>query len=76
MASGWCGVFGWLGGCDRKDGKATAHVGRQWLGRLGKARNGVITVIMLWADERLHYPLHIPAWIRNQASRRAAPGRS
>nr|WP_228023082.1 transposase [Streptomyces acidicola] len=43
---------------DRKDGKATAHVGRQWLGRLGKTDNGVVTVSTLWADERLYYPLH------------------
>ncbi|WP_046472536.1 IS701 family transposase, partial [Allosalinactinospora lopnorensis] len=43
---------------DRKDGTATAHVGRQWLGRLGKTDNGVVTVTTLWADERLYYPLH------------------
>ena len=43
---------------DRKDGKATAHVGRQWLGRYGKTDNGVVTVTTLWADERLYYPLH------------------
>ncbi|MFD7446968.1 transposase [Streptomyces sp. NPDC059909] len=43
---------------DRKDGKATAHVGRQWLGRLGKTDNGVVTVTTLWADERVYYPLH------------------
>jgi len=28
---------------DRKDGTATAHVGRQWVGRLGKADNGIVT---------------------------------
>jgi hypothetical protein len=43
---------------DRKDGKATAHVGRQWLGRLGKTDRGVVTVTTVWADERLYYPLH------------------
>lgn len=43
---------------DRKDGTATAHVGRQWLGRLGKTDNGVVTVTTLWADERLYCPLH------------------
>jgi hypothetical protein len=43
---------------DRKDGTATAHVGRQWLGRLGKTDNGIVTVSTLWADERLYYPLH------------------
>jgi SRSO17 transposase len=26
---------------DRKDGHATAHVGRQWLGRYGKTDNGI-----------------------------------
>jgi hypothetical protein len=43
---------------DRKDGTATAHVGRQWLGRLGKTDCGVVTVTTLWADERCDYPLH------------------
>ncbi|MFD9486717.1 IS701 family transposase [Streptomyces sp. NPDC059991] len=43
---------------DRKDGKATAHIGRQWLGRLGKTDNGIVTVTTCWADESLYYPLH------------------
>ncbi|WP_250569314.1 IS701 family transposase [Streptomyces sp. CJ_13] len=43
---------------DRKDGKATAHVGRQWLGRLGKTDNGIVTVTTCWADENIYYPLH------------------
>jgi hypothetical protein len=43
---------------DRKDGTATAHVGRQWLGRLGKTDSGIVTVTTLWADERIYYPLH------------------
>ncbi|WP_327348331.1 transposase [Streptomyces europaeiscabiei] len=43
---------------DRKDGKATAHIGRQWLGRLGKTDNGIVTVTTCWADENLSYPLH------------------
>ncbi|MEK0099124.1 transposase [Streptomyces sp. A475] len=38
---------------DRKDGKATAHVGRQWLGRLGMTDNGIVTVTTFWADENL-----------------------
>lgn len=38
---------------DRKDGTATANVGRQWLGRYGKTDNGIVTVTTLWADERL-----------------------
>ncbi|MEV6787674.1 transposase [Streptomyces sp. NPDC051098] len=43
---------------DRKDGNATAHVGRQWLGRLGKTDNGIVTVTTCWADENIYYPLH------------------
>lgn len=43
---------------DRKDGTVTAFTGRQWLGRLGKTDNGIVTVTTLWADERLYYPLH------------------
>jgi SRSO17 transposase len=43
---------------DPTDGTATAHVGRQWLGRLGKTGNAVVTVTTLWADEQLYYPLH------------------
>jgi hypothetical protein len=42
---------------DRKDGVATAFTGRQWLGRVGKSDNGIVTVTTLWADERLYYPL-------------------
>ncbi|GGZ35109.1 hypothetical protein GCM10010365_64920 [Streptomyces poonensis] len=36
---------------DPKEGTATAHVGRQWLGRYGKTDNAVVTVTTLWADE-------------------------
>jgi len=43
---------------DRKDGTATAHIGRQWLGRLGKTDRGVVTVTTIWADEQRYYPLH------------------
>jgi hypothetical protein len=43
---------------DRKDGTRTAHVGHQWLGRYGKADNGVVAVTTARADERLYYPLH------------------
>jgi SRSO17 transposase len=43
---------------DRKDGVKTAHVGHQWLGRYGKTDSGVVTVITVWADERLYYPVH------------------
>jgi SRSO17 transposase len=47
---------------DRKDGTATAHVGRQYLGRIGKTDNGIVTVTTLWADERVYYPLHAKAY--------------
>jgi len=43
---------------DRKDGHATAHVARQYLGSVGKTDNGIVTVTTLWADERVYYPLH------------------
>ncbi|MER6695013.1 IS701 family transposase, partial [Streptomyces minutiscleroticus] len=43
---------------DRKDGQATAHVGKQYLGSVGKVDRGVVTVTTCWADERLYYPLH------------------
>ncbi|KAK1186487.1 transposase [Streptomyces sp. NBS 14/10] len=42
----------------RKDGTATAHVGWQWLGRLGKTDNGIVTVTTVWTDGRVYYPLH------------------
>ena len=44
---------------DRKDGKATAHVGDQYLGGIGKVDNGVVSVCSLYADERLYYPLEV-----------------
>jgi SRSO17 transposase len=61
---------------DRKDGSATAHVGRQWLGRLGKTDNGVVTVTTLWADERVYHPLHAVPYTpaRHFAKGRNDPG--
>ncbi len=44
---------------DRKDGTHTAHVGRQYLGNVGKIDNGVVSVGALWADERVYYPLDV-----------------
>jgi SRSO17 transposase len=43
---------------DRKDGTATAHVARQYLGSLGKIDNGIVAVTSLWADERVYWPAH------------------
>src|SRR5215211_7611563 len=44
---------------DRKWGKHTAHVGKQWLGNMGKTENGVVSVSSLWADEGVYYPLAV-----------------
>ena len=44
---------------DRKDGTATAHVARQYLGSLGKIDNGIVAVTSLWADPRCYWPLHV-----------------
>jgi hypothetical protein len=44
---------------DRKDGTKTAHIGRQYLGSIGKIDNGVVSVGALWADERVYYPLDV-----------------
>jgi DDE superfamily endonuclease len=43
---------------DRKDGTATAHVARQYLGSVGKVDNGIVAVTSLWADERVYWPVH------------------
>ena len=44
---------------DRKDGTATAHVARQYLGSVGKTDNGIVAVTSLWADGRCYWPLHV-----------------
>lgn len=44
---------------DRKDGEKTAHVGKQYLGGIGKIDNGVVSVSSLWVDERVYYPLEV-----------------
>ncbi len=43
----------------RKDGRATAHVARQYLGVIGKVDNGLVAVTSLWADERVYWPVHV-----------------
>ena len=43
---------------DRKWGKHTAHVGRQWLANIGKTESGVVSVSSLLADERVYYPVN------------------
>ncbi|MDP9411788.1 MAG: IS701 family transposase [Actinomycetota bacterium] len=42
---------------DRKWGKKTAHVGRQWLANIGKTESGVVSVSSLWADESVYWPV-------------------
>lgn len=44
---------------DRKWGTKTAHVGKQYLGNLGKVENGVVSVSSLWADEGVYYPIDV-----------------
>src|SRR3954453_20664699 len=44
---------------DRKDGEATAHVGKQYLGGIGKIDNGIVSVSSLWADERIYYLVEV-----------------
>ncbi|WBO61659.1 transposase [Streptomyces camelliae] len=51
------GVIGIDDSGDRKDGPATGHVGRRWLGRLGKMDNGIVTVTTVWTDGHVNYPL-------------------
>lgn len=43
---------------DRKSGRATAYVARQYLGSRGKTEEGIVAVTTAWADERIYYPLH------------------
>jgi len=43
---------------DRKDGTATAHVARQYLGSVGKIDNGIVAVTSLWVDARCYWPVH------------------
>jgi hypothetical protein len=51
---------------DRKDGHKTAHVGRQYLGNLGKVDNGVVSVTSLWADEQVYYPLETEPYTQDE----------
>lgn len=44
---------------DRKWGRHTAHVGRQWLANIGKTENGVVSVSSLFAEEEVYYPLEV-----------------
>ena len=43
---------------DRKWGKHTAHVGRQWLANIGKTESGMVSVSSLLADEKIYWPVN------------------
>jgi SRSO17 transposase len=51
---------------DRTWGTKTAHVGRQYLGSIGKVDSGVVTVSALWADEHVYYPLAVEPFTPKQ----------
>jgi SRSO17 transposase len=40
-----------------KDGHATEHVARQYLGQLGKVDRGIVITSSLWADEGVYWPV-------------------
>lgn len=44
---------------DRKWGTKTAHVGKQYVGNIGKVEQAVVSVTSLWADERVYYPAEV-----------------
>ena len=51
---------------DRKWGTKTAHVGRQYLGSIGKVDSGVVTVSSLRADDRIYWPLAVEPFTPKQ----------
>ena len=51
---------------DRTKGSHTQHVGRQYLGSVGKIDNGIVAVSSLWADERVYYPSHVLPFTTNR----------
>ena len=61
---------------DRKWGSKTAHVGKQYLGSIGKIDNGVVSLTSLWADERLYYPVALEPYTQAHhfARGKADPG--
>ncbi len=44
---------------DCKDGKATDHVGYQYLGSIGRIANRIVSVSSVWADEKVYHPLDV-----------------
>ncbi len=51
---------------DRKWGTKTAHIGRQYLGSIGKVDSGVVSVSSLWADEHVYWPLAVEPFTPKQ----------
>jgi SRSO17 transposase len=58
---------------DRKDGKATDHVGYQYLGSVGRIANGIVCVSSVWADEKVYHPLDVEPYT---PAKRLEKGRS
>jgi hypothetical protein len=59
---------------DRKDGKATDHVGYQYLGSVvGRIANGIVSVSSVWADEKVYHPLDVEPYT---PAKRLEKGRS
>ena len=58
---------------DRKDGKATDHVGYQYLGSVGRIANGIVSVSSVWADNRIYHPLDVEPYT---PAKRLEKGRS
>jgi SRSO17 transposase len=44
---------------DRKYGTHTAHVGRQYLGSIGKVDSGIVSVHVLYATSQAYFPLRL-----------------
>src|SRR6266545_1688974 len=66
---------------DRKAGRHTAHVARQWLGSLGKTDNGIVAVSSLWGPparpgscSARWWPTASTATTRASVRRSGAPG--
>jgi SRSO17 transposase len=58
---------------DRKDGKATDHVGYQYLSSVGRIANGIVSVSSVWADEKVYHPLDVEPYT---PAKRLEKGRS
>ena len=58
---------------DRKDGKATDHVGYQYLSSVGRIANGIVSVSSVWADEKVYHPLDVEPYT---PAKRLKKGRS